>query len=266
MGLFKEISCAHCGNKAGMLSRLKLKDGNYLCWDCQKIIPDSIRDSWAALNGAENYQGLLDYKKKSDSEYKPQFNGTFSYGEIEIDENHGLFRIGYDDTLIYSFANVVDFDFGFVAETVKEGIFKDKVKGKSIGYIVLSNPFASYSGTIKNREKTKGNLNFLKTKVVYDHPDGLLAFEEKFIVLYCMFNRTDNSFSSQYAGGQQRTELDKALSLFMVDDITELTIEKLNNIRRRLMKSFHPDNGPGEIDEKYAKKINQAYDLLFEAL
>ena len=58
--------------------------------------------------------------------------------------------------------------------------------------------------------------------------------------------------------GQQ--EIREALAVFLFDDISEVTLEKLKTQRNKLIKSFHPD-GTNE-NEKYAQKINAAYELL----
>lgn len=61
----------------------------------------------------------------------------------------------------------------------------------------------------------------------------------------------------KYNGNQ---ELREALAVFLFDDISEVTLDKLKSQRNKLIKSFHPD-GTNE-DEKYAQKINAAYELL----
>ena len=50
------------------------------------------------------------------------------------------------------------------------------------------------------------------------------------------------------------------LPIVEFDSVDEVTEESLKQQRNVLMKAFHPDNN--EDGEKYAKKINDAYDLL----
>ena len=57
-----------------------------------------------------------------------------------------------------------------------------------------------------------------------------------------------------------KSELEKAKTLFMVSD--NYSVEEIKKIRNRLIKSFHPDGN--EFDDEYAKKINNAYDVLIK--
>lgn len=55
------------------------------------------------------------------------------------------------------------------------------------------------------------------------------------------------------------------MTLFMFDNLGVITIEKLDKQRKRLLKTFHPDEGSGD-DTGFAQKINAAYDVLKKAL
>ena len=57
-----------------------------------------------------------------------------------------------------------------------------------------------------------------------------------------------------------QNDIDKAMSLFMLDSLQGVTLDELKKIRNRLLKSFHPDNA--NDNSMYAQKINRAYDLL----
>ena len=59
---------------------------------------------------------------------------------------------------------------------------------------------------------------------------------------------------------QKISELEKALALFMFDDIKDVTEESLKKQRNTLIKAFHPDNNTS--NEAYSQKINSAYELL----
>lgn len=51
------------------------------------------------------------------------------------------------------------------------------------------------------------------------------------------------------------------MALFMLDDLENITLEKVKMQRNRLIKTFHPDKGSAD-DTNYAQKINNAYEVL----
>lgn len=55
-------------------------------------------------------------------------------------------------------------------------------------------------------------------------------------------------------------ELTKALEMFDFNSIEEVTEEQLKKRRNNLMRTYHPDEGEGDVD--IAQRINLAYDLL----
>ena len=57
------------------------------------------------------------------------------------------------------------------------------------------------------------------------------------------------------------SELQKAMLVFLIDDLKDVTLDNLKEQRNRLMKMYHPDAIP-DIDPKYAQKINSAYEVL----
>ena len=64
---------------------------------------------------------------------------------------------------------------------------------------------------------------------------------------------------------QQHTQDDvgKAMSLFMLDSLDNVTIESLKQIRNRLIKSFHPDDASNNNDyTEKAQQINKSYSIL----
>ncbi len=70
MGLFSKEECDFCGEKAGMLGRKKLKDGEYICKDCEKKC--SIYFEPGKFDKAEVDQHM-EYMKKQDALYNTQY-------------------------------------------------------------------------------------------------------------------------------------------------------------------------------------------------
>ena len=99
----------------------------------------------------------------------------------------------------------------------------------------------------------------------YDNPDGMDDF-----MLY--FERSwrealeqaeyDDCFDYQEGN---ISELQQAMSLFMIDSLDEITPEGLKALRNKLIKTFHPDAGTDD-DTKHAQKINAAYEIIKNAL
>lgn len=65
-------------------------------------------------------------------------------------------------------------------------------------------------------------------------------------------------------GNRVNDQLRAALSLFMYESISEVTLESLKSRRNKLIKSFHPDNS--NEDAIYTQKINAAYELIKKSI
>ena len=67
MGLFSKEVCFNCGNKVGALSRIKLKSGEFLCTDCQKLGNPFIHIAYLTRDQAE---ALLREAKENEAHYQ----------------------------------------------------------------------------------------------------------------------------------------------------------------------------------------------------
>ncbi len=70
MGLFSKEECEFCGEKAGMLGRKKMQDGDYICKDCEKNC--SIYFEPGKFDKAATEQHI-EYMKKQDVLYNTQY-------------------------------------------------------------------------------------------------------------------------------------------------------------------------------------------------
>lgn len=68
---------------------------------------------------------------------------------------------------------------------------------------------------------------------------------------------------SSYSNGEfyndSQIELIKAMGLYMLDDLN-VTEAELKSTRKKLIKTFHPDEG--ETMENFSQRVNSSYDLL----
>ena len=276
MGLFKDIFCAECGKKTGLLSRTKLADGNcrnYLCSDCMKRIPAYMLDSFGKYYTLADYRQLKDYIEYSDEVLRPLFHATHEFYDIHIDTENNLFYIGgflKEDTVLLRFRHIEYFDLIFSAEEFKEGVLGDKVTGKILFKIKMNEPCFFYETILTYGAKAKAKKTFFGSEIKYENPNGmddfLLFFNSAHLAdleayrdsLLEDYDDNDDMFEEN---AKTDNELQQAMSLFMIDDLTTITLSNLKEQRNRLIKTFHPDKAT-DNDTKYAQKINAAYDVL----
>lgn len=267
MGLFKEIKCTKCNNICKMLTRTKLKDGNYLCWNCTKRIPEYMMDSIRNSYSLDDYEQLLSYIEYSDSTLNAIFTETQCYCDIHLDSEHGLLFIGnpYSDTkIIWELHRIESFELVFSPEKYKEGMLSDAVTGKILFQIKVRYPYFYHEKIVKNGVKAKAKTTFFKTKVEYENPKGMDEFLLYFRMAYersILVEETKRTEQAEFGKPVENNELQQAMAVFMLDGLASVTIQDLQNQRKRLLKVFHPDNG-GEEDNKYAQKINNAYEVI----
>ena len=267
MGLFREIHCAKCGKKTNLLFRTKLADGNYLCSDCTSMIPDYMMHSVRTSDcyTLDGYKNLVEYIDFSNLVLRSLFQETHAYYNIHIDAEHGLFYIGKsvnDNTVFLRMRYIDDYNLTFSVEEIKEGTFVDKITGKVLFRIQMGHPIFYHEEILDYGARVKAQKTFFGTEYRYENPNGMdkfLLFFEAAIVADLEAYRA--SLEDEYGGIEETTELQQAMSLFMIDDLSTVTIESLKAQRNRLIMTFHPD-AASDNDTKYAQKINSAYSIL----
>lgn len=255
-------NCNYCNKQLGLFNRHQLIDGNCLCNNCISMIPSQLRKFALSTWNFDTFKNQLSYFEKL-PELRDIFQETHKYGMIHLDSIHGLFWLenGFvflENALIFDLKYVKDFDFTFVGMQLKEGIFSDKVKGEV--YFTINSYLPFYSDNISvGEDKASATVSGVFNKqVYYDLPEKVKRFSDTLqMSLALSQNDTDNSSSSSIPDDK---ELENAMSLFMIDDVSEITSQLLRDQRNKLLKTYHSDNG--EMNEKYAQKINTAYDLL----
>lgn len=257
MGLFKEINCADCGEKTNLISRMKLADGNYICSKCKKAIPQFIEKYATENYSFSDYKHVKEWAPASVEKYGACFKTTDLYGPIDIDKEHGLFKIdqsifGGKRAPVLKFEDVVDFDFEFNAKEYKEGMLGGKVTGEALFSIAMREPVFRYKAVIDNAATTYAKKSFFGNKVTYDHPKRLQDFEYEFVTAVIKFASAGTT-----SGG--RNELEQAMSLFMIDDLGAIDLKGLEEIKNNLLSSFMDSSNGNHID-----RINRAYDILKE--
>ncbi|MCR4656157.1 MAG: SHOCT domain-containing protein [Lachnospiraceae bacterium] len=95
MGLFKKEECVLCGGKAGLLTRTKLVNGDYICGDCRSRMPEHVADVGDLM--LSEVEELISLKEENDRRYESEFTVTRqfdfdgSHPMIAVDDNTGEF-------------------------------------------------------------------------------------------------------------------------------------------------------------------------------
>lgn len=268
MGLFSKSSCCICGKSVGMLA-YTFKDQNCLCDACRKRIPDFYGDyPWQCWDINE-YRKYLGMKAKAE-ENRKIFKITDSFGWLKIDGEHGLFCIFPDKkaTLadprveIFSFDNLCNHEFVLESTETKGLLGPDRYDVDIYLSFGLTQPDLVASPFVHTI-----HVYVKKGEMVADK-NGRKEWEEfvgiQLLLFWCILK-----FHPEYQGGmgklQVPMEIEKAMNLFLLDSLDSETEANLKARRNALMKIFHPDEGGGQMEE-YAKKINDAYDTIRQAL
>ncbi len=271
MGIFfEDIYCKKCGKKTKFLSRMTLADDSALCSECKEKIPSYMKDSVRNNYSYQDYLALEAYLEYSKKELKPQFRETHKYYNIHIDTEHRLLYIDslFDvETVYFHLYNVDDLTFAFSAEEFKEGMLNDKVMGKVLMSIRMSTPTFYYEKIVDSNAHAKAKKEFFGTKVKYENPKGM----DEFMLYFKTARLADIEEECERILNDEidddnvgvSADLQQAMSLFMIDDLSAITLPELKAQRNRLIKTFHPDQAT-DADTKYAQKINAAYEVLKE--
>lgn len=98
MGLFGGgKTCAVCGSKAGLLSRQKLRDDNYVCSDCQLKVSDQLRSDDYKRLSLDGFRKCMQDFPANTEKIQSQFQETYSiyagsgtsHKILAADETHG---------------------------------------------------------------------------------------------------------------------------------------------------------------------------------
>ena len=271
MGIFTDIYCAECEEKTKMFLRTKLLDGTYVCSKCTKFVPPYMRESFYSSYDLDDFRALRRYAEFSDMVLRPMFHETHKYYSIHVDAEHKIFFIGdriNDETLFLRFEQLDEFDLVYHADEYKEGMASDKVYGRILLKVKMDYPYFYHEEILDQHVKSKAKKALFGTQVEYENPKGMDEFLLQFLTVWedslediIDPDDSDGEDSDENTGCLQSNELSQAMALFMIDDLSSVTLSELKEQRNRLIKTFHPDKATAN-GTKYAQKINGAYDIL----
>ena len=283
MALFKEENCAYCGKKLSLLGKHKLADGTHVCGKCYGRLPYMFTSGVKEYD-KEQFARVMEYLDESKNHLEKIFNETDSYQGIRIDTQHDLlYYDGIRPAVYLKFENVSDYDLYFEAEEAKEGMFRTKVTGSIHLRLKTDFPICFIDEVVATGVKASARVDegLFRKKVIYDNPKGMdefnrhfartweIAREKMYIRLTRELEEQQRAFEQEQAyyesysepAAAEPSELQQAMALFMIDDLSAVTLSDVKAQRNRLIKSFHPDLNSSD-DTGYAQKINLAYEVL----
>lgn len=277
-------------------SAKKFNYNEKICKECLNKIPSVMHTNLQYLT-PDDYNNIISYVDNIKNSIS-DFSVTHSYGDLHLDSNKGLFAIckknkfknGKLDPNELNIFNCLDL------ENIELNFIKDKNRkiqnGNVYGNVELIFGIKSLDISVKHivKKKEKTEIIQIENQYGYDEPYELKIFKSEF---QRMIERTVNKYNENVKRNNEifenlnkemerqqkiyeemkreserlekeksnsQSELEKAKTLFMVSD--GYSVEEIKKIRNRLIKSFHPDGN--EFDDEYAKKINNAYDVLIK--
>lgn len=258
--------CILCGAATNLLKRKKTKDG-MVCSVCMSHIPKSIKNDIKNYS-FEDLRDIVSWVEEYQPKYIKKFEETASYGNLHIDEYHGLFAICEKKQLVDG--NIPDscvdifhcLDLEDVGIATKHANANENSVNIDVELMcVLSQPSISFKKIIKSNVSCAVKRINSET-LQYSEPEGLSIFRNMFNQMYKTalekYNfHTQNDFLTKHD-----IEVFAAKSLFMLED--GYTKEELKQQRNRMLKVFHPDESRNDttLMAEYTKKINDAYKLL----
>lgn len=96
MGLFSKKECVRCGKKAGLLTRKKLADGDYLCGDCVDLCsPELTSDDFRNMT-LDDVEEHIEEVEEDEDRYENEFHRTRTIRTQMVLKNHDIVYV--DDT------------------------------------------------------------------------------------------------------------------------------------------------------------------------
>lgn len=237
------------------LSVGKLQSG-VICKECRKHFPSVL-----CLSDYEPHmvRSIVEYEKEKAANfdctarlgnlYLDEMNLKFAYsisGKETPKEKCNVFAVQDIEELVLSLSEPV--------------VIKEKVYCDILLTVYIKSPYIRFCRPIKKKVMCSCKRQDEKT-IKFEEPKELY-------IIRCLFNQMiANSVSEMkkllYLQGKYREQLadsnlKRAEILFMLDE--DYTYDDVKRSRNLLMKAFHPD--VSEFDDKYAKKINDAFNIL----
>lgn len=195
-GVFKKAArCRHCGKTVpGPQQKTigKDEDAFVLCGDCASKVHEQVLRSAGEDFTYQDYLDCLDWQDETAGE-RAAFSPEYSYGgpqwhgeTLEVDEKHGLFRLGTKKKPgeVFRFEDLKEWDMGFIPETIKEGVMTRESEGTDYFAASLMKPAIVLKGCLRRKAVCKAERH-----------DGVLQYilPERFKSIIDAFGRCANA-------------------------------------------------------------------------
>lgn len=252
------MQCDICGKQIFVGKQKNLKNGR-ICKGCMERLPYVYKETPEALKlvSIEEYKDLVIWEEKQNKE---ECRPSTSYGRLHLDPLNGYIMLGYNDipeeNTIINLADVRKIAVHMVNEkSIRENINVNVELSLSVEGLPDIKDFYLKND---NAMVSVNDGHYIE----YTLPYGAQMIQDEIIrINHKIIDDAVYNMSHSLAG--EDTEYIMALGLFMVND-GEYTLKQIKQMRNKLMKTFHPDEG--EKDTFYSEKIMSAYELLAERI
>ncbi len=255
-------NCVICGKPAALLDKQCLS--GTVCKNCMSKLPEIITYKLKDYRAETLRALLIDENLKENAAI---FSETASFGDLHIDENHGLFCICNNKKMkrgkvdpgyrgVFDSVYVSDFGISLKPYDAQEAAVYCCVNF----YCVIDRPKISFNAPIKNKAGCMAH-RVDKEHITYKEPGDLTLIKN---IFYEMRLKKIKRFNDEFAHHfLSKESIDRfvAQNIMMLSD--DYTRDELKKQRNRLLKVYHPDES--KLDENmefYTQKINNAYNLL----
>jgi hypothetical protein len=249
------MNCIICGESVG-LSGTKLKNGK-ICKTCTSKLPSLMLDGAPYLQEHTMRHAITYVGEKLE-----KFDATASYGQLHIDEIHGLFAISDGLTKtdkpksgnnVFSIYDLTEIGLYCTSPRTDRGNVLVDVEFKC----VINSPRIAFKKIIKKGVHCK--IKRVDSQhVEWEEPADMSMFRTLFNqMLTSALERINTMLCGKTV---HQCELEHAKAVMMVPD--NYTKEDLKKSRRLLMKVYHPDRARDDDVTRESQIINNAYDLL----
>ena len=215
MALLNKQVCDHCGDTANLLTRIKLKDGKYICSNCSKKCPRFVSNNFLRLMDYTDFIDYLAHREENRRRWEDFEITDIYFNNIYVDmkkgwiafDHYGYKTLTKEELLnknpdIFEIKDLVYYDFFYHIKDTKIGVINDKVKADVSLVIAFNNrwyPY-SYNNEVLYNYKHKAKINLLtfNTKITENE-------KKQDLDLYLLSSLIDNKVNIPVSLGNKLT-------------------------------------------------------------
>lgn len=247
------MKCLICGKNVGLLAGTRV-DGGRLCKECAGRLPALL-----LKRGRDLQECTLRNAMQKTAENVARFSATASYGELHIDEIHGLFCVAKSlnsegkpvrGNNVFSSFDLMEVGLSCSSpRELKEGVYVNVEFTCS-----LADPYLKFTKIIKGHCRCKSKRT-MTSGLTWEEPSDMLMFQAMF---QQMLTGTWEKVNLLLCGKTvHEFELEKARALFMLPEGFSRDDLEVAYVRMKQVYENLPDSDGREVEI-----INKAFWLL----